>query len=110
MGGEGARQLDKQGRETIAIMDEERKGFDEMEALASLFWRRSRHTNSKIDTRQHFGLRKQVSMSFHRLPSHAQTSSAVVFLSPSLLLRLTPVHVRRRWLGGRRGASAAPRR
>jgi hypothetical protein len=31
-------------REIIAIMDEERRGFDEMEALAlaSLFWRRRR--------------------------------------------------------------------
>jgi hypothetical protein len=46
-------------------MDEERKGFDEMEALAlaSLF------TNSKMDTRQHLGLRKQVLVSFHRLLS-----------------------------------------
>jgi hypothetical protein len=37
-------------------------------ALASLFWRRRRQTNSKIDTRQHLGLRKPVSMSYHRLP------------------------------------------
>nr|AEV45824.1 rough endosperm 3-umu1 gamma isoform [Zea mays] len=47
--------------EIIAIMDEEGRGFDEMEALAlaSLFWRRTRQPNSKTDTRQHLGLRKQ---------------------------------------------------
>jgi hypothetical protein len=57
--------------EIIAIMEEQRRGFDEMEALvlASLFWRRRRQTNSKMDMRQHLGLRKQVSVSCHRLPS-----------------------------------------
>jgi hypothetical protein len=56
--------------EIIAIIEEERRGFDEMEALAlaSLFWRRSRQTNSKIDMRQHLRLPKQVSVSCHRLP------------------------------------------
>jgi hypothetical protein len=48
--------------EIIAIMEEERRGFDEMEALAlaSIFWRRRRQTNSKMDVRQHLGLRKQI--------------------------------------------------
>jgi hypothetical protein len=58
------------GREIIAIIEEERRGFDEMEALAlaSLVWRRRQQTNSKIDTRQHLELRKQISVSCHRLP------------------------------------------
>jgi hypothetical protein len=54
--------------EIIAIMEEERRGFDEMEALASLFWIRRRQTNSKMDTRQYLGLCKQVSVFSHRLP------------------------------------------
>jgi hypothetical protein len=56
--------------EIIAIMDEESRGFDEMEALAlaSLFWRRRRQPNSKTETRQHLGLRKQVLVSCPRLP------------------------------------------
>jgi hypothetical protein len=39
-------------------MEQERRGFDEMEALAmaSMFWRRSRHTNSKMDTRHSIGV------------------------------------------------------
>jgi hypothetical protein len=51
-------------------MDEERTGFDEIEALTltSLFWRRRRQTNSKTDTRQHLALRKQVLVSCPRLP------------------------------------------
>jgi hypothetical protein len=36
--------------------------------LASLFWRRRRQTNSKMDTKQYLGLRKQVLVSCHRLP------------------------------------------
>jgi hypothetical protein len=45
--------------EIIAIMDEERRGFDEMEALAlaSLFWRRRRQPNSKTERRQRLELR-----------------------------------------------------
>nr|CAA25433.1 unnamed protein product [Zea mays] len=51
-------------------MDEEGRGFDEMEALAlaSLFWRRTRQPNSKTDTRQLLGLRKQVLVFCPRLP------------------------------------------
>jgi hypothetical protein len=47
------------GEEIIAIMDEERRGFDEMEALAlaSLFWRRRRQPNSKTERRQRLKLR-----------------------------------------------------
>jgi hypothetical protein len=73
------------GWEIIAIMEEERRGFDEMEALtlASLFWRPSRQTNSKMDTRQHLGLRKQISVSCHRLPLPYVDAVS----SPSLLLR-----------------------
>jgi serine/threonine protein phosphatase PrpC len=39
------------GREIIAIIDEERTGFDEMEvmALASLFWRRRRQPIAKTE-------------------------------------------------------------
>jgi hypothetical protein len=74
--------------EIIAIMKEERRGFNEMEALAlaSLFWRRRRQTNSKIDTRQYLGLRKQVSVSCHRLP-FPWADAVWRTLSPSLLLR-----------------------
>nr|ABR13341.1 transposase [Zea mays] len=51
-------------------MDEEGRGFDEMEALAlaSLFWRRTRQPNSKTDTRQLLGLRKHVLVFCPRLP------------------------------------------
>lgn len=77
-------------REIIAIIEEERRGFDEIEvlALASLFWRRSQQTNSKIDTRQHLELRKQVSVFFHRLLFPCTDADWVLFLSLSLLLRL----------------------
>jgi hypothetical protein len=46
-------------KEIIAIMDEERRGFDEMEVLvlASLFWRRRRQPNSKTERRQRLELR-----------------------------------------------------
>ena len=56
--------------EIIAIVDEERTGFDEMEAmpLVSLFWRRRRQPNSKTERRQRLELRKQVLVSSLRLP------------------------------------------
>jgi hypothetical protein len=43
--------------EIIVIIEEERRGFDEMEALALayLFWRRRRQINSKMDTRHSLG-------------------------------------------------------
>jgi hypothetical protein len=39
------------GGETIAIMKQKRCGFDEMEVvgMAYMFWRRTRHTYSKMD-------------------------------------------------------------
>jgi hypothetical protein len=84
------RQPELPREEIIVIMEEERRGFDEMGALAlaSLFWRRTRQTNSKMDTRQHLGLRKPVSMSCHRLPFPCTDAVCVLFSSPSLLLHL----------------------
>jgi hypothetical protein len=43
-------------RERIAIMEQEKMGFDEMEALAmaSMLWRRSRQTIPDMDNRQRF--------------------------------------------------------
>jgi hypothetical protein len=79
----------RQIEEIIAIMEEETRGFDEMEALAlaSLIWRRRRQTNSKMDTRQHLDCvnRYQCPVTVYR--SRAQTPSGVLFSSPSLLLR-----------------------
>jgi hypothetical protein len=43
-------------RERIAIMEQEKRGFDEMEALAMacMFWRCSRQTIPDMDNRQRF--------------------------------------------------------
>jgi hypothetical protein len=69
-------------RETIAIMKQQRSGFDKLEALprASLFWRRSQQTNSKMDTRQSIGAEQTEISLLLPLPSPI---SDVVFFSPS---------------------------
>jgi hypothetical protein len=58
-------------------MEEERSGFDEMEALAlaSLFWRRNRQTLPDMDNRQRFG--SGVNIKF-TLCSHRQKPGAAV--------------------------------
>jgi hypothetical protein len=64
-------------------MEEERSGFDEMEALAltSLFWRRSRQTLSDMDNRQRFS--SGVNIKF-TLCSRRQKSGAAVSCSRGL--------------------------
>jgi hypothetical protein len=68
--------------ETIAIMKQQRSGFDKLEALprASLFWRRSQLANSKMDTRHSIGA-EQTEISL--LSLLLSPSSDVVFFSPS---------------------------
>jgi hypothetical protein len=57
--------------ETIAIMKQQRSGFDKLEALpmASLFWRRSQQTNSKMDTRHSIGAEQTEISLLSPLPS-----------------------------------------